>query len=391
MRKLISAICVCLLLISSLNSYALAENVAETYSEIALGSKGSEVSALQTRLKELGYYTKSIDGDYGNGTKTAVASFQVRNNLTSNGIASAETVAAIYSEEAIPAPKVPALSITSVKKGDTTNVTVCNNLDVTVDRVDFKVITYDAGGNVHGFNKFLDTSNLGLTGQFEVSGKTISPGHSVLYELDTYDDVDNSTKFIGVYIDGYHTVDGKDYDYHPSQVYVYKSDNSIEYPIDESDPDCMADADINRANTIKLGVAFGSITTWLSPLYMYPVGDLLLTVIEGSIFDLAGLKAEDVIKSFDEIDALSGHSWEYAKARMLAGETVTVHYWRNSKEYTTQIAQDMDKLMQENAVKTESTVETPSIADQLQSIVDLYEKGLLTAEEYAAAKAKILG
>ena len=391
MRKIISIICICLLLISTMIPYAVAENLPETYSEIALGSKGSEVSKLQTRLKDLGYYTKSIDGDYGNGTKTAVASFQARNGLDSNGIASAETVAAIYSEQAIPAPKAPALSITSIKKGEITRVTVRNNLDVTVDSVTFKVLTYDAGGNIYAHNKTLDNNHSGLTSFYELSGKTITPGRSTTYDLDTYEYIDYNAKFFGIYISEYHTVDGKDYEYHPSQVYVYKSDNSVEYPTDESDPDCMDDAEITRANTIKLGVNHGQVTSWVSPLYMYPEGQLIYSVNEGSIFDLAGLKFGDVIKSFDDIDALSGHAFEHAKEKMLAGETVTIHYVRNSQEYTTQIAQNMDELLQENTAETESNIDAASIADQLQSIVDLYEKGLLTDEEYAAAKAKILG
>ena len=38
--------------------------------------KGDEVADLQRALKQLGYYTKTIDGAYGSGTKSAVRAFQ---------------------------------------------------------------------------------------------------------------------------------------------------------------------------------------------------------------------------------------------------------------------------------------------------------------------------
>ena len=40
------------------------------------GSTGSEVTAIQKRLSELGYYSGDIDGVFGSGTKTAVTKFQ---------------------------------------------------------------------------------------------------------------------------------------------------------------------------------------------------------------------------------------------------------------------------------------------------------------------------
>lgn len=60
-----------------------------------MGSTGSEVRAIQTRLKEWGYYSGSVDGIYGTGTKNAVISFQKKNGLTPDGIAGKKTLAAI--------------------------------------------------------------------------------------------------------------------------------------------------------------------------------------------------------------------------------------------------------------------------------------------------------
>lgn len=59
------------------------------------GSRGSEVTKIQTRLKSWGYYNGSVDGVYGAKTMEAVKKFQRKNGLTADGIAGKETLAAI--------------------------------------------------------------------------------------------------------------------------------------------------------------------------------------------------------------------------------------------------------------------------------------------------------
>jgi len=59
------------------------------------GSTGDEVIAVQTKLKELGYYKGNIDGIYGSGTKSAVTNFQKANGLSADGIAGVKTLAAL--------------------------------------------------------------------------------------------------------------------------------------------------------------------------------------------------------------------------------------------------------------------------------------------------------
>jgi len=56
-------------------------------SSLKLGSKGAEVSNLQTKLKELGYFKGSVDGSYGKATADAVKAFQRANKLVVDGIA----------------------------------------------------------------------------------------------------------------------------------------------------------------------------------------------------------------------------------------------------------------------------------------------------------------
>ena len=56
------------------------------------GATGSAVKDLQTKLKKLGFYNASIDGDYGDTTVTAVKAFQKKYNLTADGVAGSETL-----------------------------------------------------------------------------------------------------------------------------------------------------------------------------------------------------------------------------------------------------------------------------------------------------------
>lgn len=69
------------------------ENTVFALSKI--GSRGQEVTNIQTRLKNWGYYTGWVDGIYGWRTANAVKSFQRKHGLTADGIAGPATLAKI--------------------------------------------------------------------------------------------------------------------------------------------------------------------------------------------------------------------------------------------------------------------------------------------------------
>ena len=62
---------------------------------VKVGSQGSEVRAVQTRLKELGFFKDKIDGIFGSKTRAAVIAFQKDRGLTPDGIAGKKTLAAL--------------------------------------------------------------------------------------------------------------------------------------------------------------------------------------------------------------------------------------------------------------------------------------------------------
>lgn len=59
------------------------------------GSQGQEVSQIQTKLSELGYYSGKIDGIFGSGTKQAVINFQKDYGLNPDGIVGSKTLSAL--------------------------------------------------------------------------------------------------------------------------------------------------------------------------------------------------------------------------------------------------------------------------------------------------------
>ena len=61
------------------------------------GYTGADVIAVQQKLKELGFYSGSVDGVYGTGSIAAVKKFQQQNGLTADGLVGSRTYAALLS------------------------------------------------------------------------------------------------------------------------------------------------------------------------------------------------------------------------------------------------------------------------------------------------------
>ncbi len=68
---------------------------ADAATVVKQGSKGEIVRQIQTKLKNWGYYTGSVDGVFGAKTTTAVKSFQKKNGLTQDGVVGQKTASAM--------------------------------------------------------------------------------------------------------------------------------------------------------------------------------------------------------------------------------------------------------------------------------------------------------
>lgn len=67
-------------------------NNITSISQVATSSQNKQI---QQKLKDLGYYSGSVDGIYGNATRSAVVAFQKANGLTADGVAGPKTIAAL--------------------------------------------------------------------------------------------------------------------------------------------------------------------------------------------------------------------------------------------------------------------------------------------------------
>lgn len=97
-RKIIVMVSSVILIITLVSSVLIYKKYEEDEAIEALskyGSRGSEVTQIQTKLKRWGYYTGNIDGIYGTQTVNAVKYFQRKNGLTVDGIAGPATLKAM--------------------------------------------------------------------------------------------------------------------------------------------------------------------------------------------------------------------------------------------------------------------------------------------------------
>lgn len=88
MKKSLRVIVLSLLLVSLLALSASA-------SVVAWGSRGSQVSLVQQKLKQYGYYDGAVDGVFGKETYNAVVWFQEKNGLKADGAVGSSTAAAL--------------------------------------------------------------------------------------------------------------------------------------------------------------------------------------------------------------------------------------------------------------------------------------------------------
>ena len=88
-KRYIRIICIALSLIACIIP------VMTSSAQIAWGSTGSDVSKVQQKLKQWGYYDGSVDGIFGRQTYDAVVWFQKSNGLSADGKVGTQTAQAL--------------------------------------------------------------------------------------------------------------------------------------------------------------------------------------------------------------------------------------------------------------------------------------------------------
>ena len=378
-----------LLILALLAGSAVAAFAEGDYEEITPGSTGAAVKDLQKRLEDLGYGPIGIDGAYGDGTTKFVREFQERNGLEANGIATAETLKLLYSDDA-KSPFHPAVEILRVRTGNKGYIsfTFKNNTDQQVDSIIWYSLAYDETGKYYDYSSNFDYAY----GSYHTNSFTaVKPGETYKVEGNFYN-YSNSIKDVAVCIKSFHTTDGNNYEYDLDQTYFVSSDENKPAEIKEAYPEVMTDEDKNTAGTVSLGFRFKVILPEASTFYNRSTGGHIISVIEdGGCAEKAGLMLYDLVTAIDGNDIFNAHSYRKAMLKMTKGERVTLTYIRSNKEYETVLALDMDALLAEQQAEASDTSEQTAFMNELLQLADLYKAGLLTDEEFAAAKQKLLG
>ena len=89
-RNALRAACVCLGALMFALSFAPIARAA-----VAWGSRGQQVTQVQRKLKQWGYYDGALDGVFGQDTYEAVVRFQRKNGLAADGVVGSSTAEAM--------------------------------------------------------------------------------------------------------------------------------------------------------------------------------------------------------------------------------------------------------------------------------------------------------
>jgi hypothetical protein len=136
---------------------------------LRVGSKGPAVVSLQTKLKQLGFYDGSADGNYTDSTKLAVSKFQKSVGLEADGIAGSTTWSRLQTAEAAKPPSKAAVTPAKPPKQQKNWLRIGLLLALTIAI---------AGGGIFFLVKWFGKSKKAVKPKFEPDEDDLSTQHS---------------------------------------------------------------------------------------------------------------------------------------------------------------------------------------------------------------------
>lgn len=333
---------------------------ASEYAPLQKGSKGNAVAQLQTRLKELGFYSISVDGDYGNGTEKAVKAFEAYNGLEETGIASAELQALLFSDEAkgIPVPDVE-ISDVGLRKSYGyyfARPSFVNHTESTIDSITVLIKAYNAYGERIGYDGAytindimqydgIDDYNLDDS-TVEINGLKIKPdGRYSLNgnnEMDFYSFDSDALDTVYLAISRYHTTDGEMVDITENDQIWYGSDGKI---VETSYPNGVKPvAELTRqieedAESYMLGLTACYISNFFAEVAGVPCGGVYVDMLEDdSILKDAGVREGDILVKIGDVWVYDEDSLVLAKGLAKDCDSVSVVFYHRGERLEAEIS-----------------------------------------------------
>ncbi len=247
------------------------------------GYTGDDVKNVQTRLKELGYYTGSVDGKYGTGTVTAVSTFQSQNGLTADGAAGNSTYKVLFSENAkeytTASDTTTAVPVTATKpsrtlrSGDTGDDV--KSLQTRLKDLGYYTGTVDGkygSGTISAVVSFQSGNGLTMDGVagnstykilYSTSAKTASETSSSSFSGTATAPDKSKIKLMYWYTEVKPLLKGK------SSIYVYEPESKIGFTLHLYSLGRHADVEpMTAEDTAKMMEAFGGVADW-TPKFVY--------------------------------------------------------------------------------------------------------------------------
>ena len=336
-----------------------AEEAIAMYSHLEKGAKGNAVTELQKRLKELGFYSITIDGDYGNGTVNALKAFEEYNGLEPTGIATVELQAYIFSDDAI-GIEIPDIEISSVGLRKSYNYyflrpAIINHTDETITAFTYMIKAYNAAGerisysgpmnisDIYCYSEEDDYNKENATG--EVGNLKIAPGKKYTLtssnEIDLYSFDNNSLATVYLAITRYVTSGGTIVEIPENDQIWYGSDGKIVTIEYENNLPAVAELTFEieeRADSFELGINNYYISNFFAEVIDLPVGGLYLNYVnEGTPADEAGLKEGDIIVKIGDVWTYDNESITLAKGLIDEQEPTPIIFYRRGQRVETEI------------------------------------------------------
>lgn len=231
MKKVLAFLMIAILLLSvQTSAFGIGLNIEIRYDELSQEDVGEVVKNLQLLLRDLGYFQDTVDQKFGHSTGAAVFNFQRVNGLPATGVADPTTHEALYQNEALPAPELPALRISAVtvdQKEGAIDCTILNETDETITELYFWLVCLDKDGQLLSEEGTAEPAPLG--GFFTLSGGEES------YRVTCAFAGQVQTAFAGIC--GYRTESGAVTRYAPDQVFFACSDGSVLIPLNREEPE----------------------------------------------------------------------------------------------------------------------------------------------------------
>lgn len=374
---------------------------SNNYVELAVGSNGEAVKALQARLAELGYYDNRIDGDFGNQTQTALNAFLLQNGFEQTGVASPMILEYLFSDDALAAPPKPDIEVEKVSlSNNRLSFSVKNNTGKTITKIVYEFILINSDGNAYLRYDFDTTWSMYQNNTLDdvsmygwVANTTIKPGATKSISEPRYLYYNLNADELAIGICAYTTSDGTSVELSEYEVAYLTTKGRQIWAYDRFEKTTpLSKSDYEKATKIKWGFDHIDVLYYLTAWAGLPEGYYLTDITEGSLVDIAGLQKGDVITTVDNEPIINKHAIEKAKLRMLDGEDVELQYWRNNQMHTAYLSLDEERTKALNMSETSELNEnsTTSIADELLKLAELLEKGLITQEEYNTLKEALL-